>query len=175
MSRTASAGGAPVPLPVSIMVWTLPDAVIENPGLLESQFEELRGAGFDGVAVYVRCSRYTWDDPPARAALARVGKLCRRTGLRLWAGPDPRFISRTLIDGTARSASAGVPACGRGAEILLFGDSTRAGSFPNLSPLIDQRFSVRCQLTPRHAHMFNEVALLYAPLGIMRCSNEGHP
>ncbi len=141
-----------------MMVWTLPDAVIESPALLEQQFEDLRRNGFDGVAVYVRCSRYTWDDPPAREALARISTLCRQCGMHFWIGPDPRFISRALI---GRGCD--------GAELLLFGDSTRAEKFPNLVPVINGRFSVRCELRPRHAHMFNEVALEYIPLGVLRC------
>jgi hypothetical protein len=145
------------PLPVSLMVWTINDPVIEDLSLLESQLDELRHTGFDGVAAYVRCSRYTWNDTPARKALTRISDLCRGTGFQLWIGPDPRFISRSLI------------ARGGGAEILLFGDSTRAGRIPNTSPVTDDRFSVRCMLSPRHGHMLNEVALEYSPLGVFRC------
>ena len=145
------------PLPVSMMVWTIHDPVIEDILLLESQFNDLRHAGFDGAAVYVRCSRYTWSDVPARKALAHISDLCRRTGFQLWIGPDPRFISRSLIGR------------GCGAEILLFGDSTRAERIPNSVPVLDGRFSVRCVLSPRHGHMLNEVALEYSPLGVARC------
>lgn len=145
------------PLPVSMMVWTINDPVIEDPSLLESQFDDLRRAGFDGAAVYVRCSRYTWSDEPAREALRHISRLCRRHRFHLWIGPDPRFISRPLI------------AHGGGAEVLLFGDSTRAGRFPNTVPLTGGKFSLRCMLNPRHGHMLNEVALEYSPLGIIRC------
>lgn len=140
-----------------MMVWTIHDPVIEDASLLEAQCDELRKAGFDGAAAYVRCSRYTWDDAPARKALARISDLCRKTGFQLWIGPDPRFISRSLIAG------------GRGAEILLFGDSSRAGTVPNSAPVTGGSFSIRCLLAPRHGHMFNEVALEYAPLGVFRC------
>ena len=145
------------PPPVSMMVWTVNDPVIEDLPLLESQFNDLRQAGFDGAAAYVRCSRYSWCDPPAMKALAHISDLCRRTGFQLWIGPDPRFISRPLIGR------------GGGAEILLFGDSTRAGRIPNSAPVSGGRFSVRCMLPPRHGHMLNEVALEYSPLGIARC------
>jgi hypothetical protein len=145
------------PLPVSMMVWTINDPVIEDLPLLESQFEDLRHAGFDGAAAYVRCSRYTWSDPPARKALAHISDLCRKTGFHFWIGPDPRFISRPLM------------AFGGGAEILLFGDSTRAERIPNSAPVTEGRFSVRCMLSPRHGHMLNEVALEYSPLGVFRC------
>ena len=137
------------PLPVSMMVWTINDPVIEDISLLEPQFDDLRHAGFDGAAAYVRCSRYTWSDGPARKALARISELCRRTGFQFWTGPDPRFISRPLMRH------------GGGAEILLFGDSTRAGRIPNSAPVAGGRYSVRCLLSPRHGHMLNEVALEY--------------
>jgi hypothetical protein len=145
------------PIPVSMMVWTINDPVIEDPSLLESQFDDMRRAGFDGAAVYVRCSRYTWSDGPAKKALRHISRLCTGHGFHLWIGPDPRFISRSLI------------ARGGGAEVLLFGDSTRAGRFPNTAPLQGGRFSVRCTLAPRHGHMLNEVALEYSPLGVIRC------
>ncbi|HMK39754.1 MAG TPA: hypothetical protein VK569_10460, partial [Bacteroidota bacterium] len=69
----------------------------------------------------------------------------------------PRFISRSLI------------ASGGGAQLLLFGDSTRAGSVPNTAAVSDGRFSLRCMLSPRHGHMLNEVAIEYTPLGVFRC------
>lgn len=143
-------------LPVSMMVWSVYDPVLEQPGLLDRQFAELAAAGFDGVAVFVRCSRYTWHDPIARKALARIGRLCRQAGLQYWVGPDPRFISRTLI------GDAG------GAELVLFGDSTRASRFPHTVPVHNGRYAVRCMLAPRHVHMLHEVAVEYLPLGILR-------
>ena len=149
-------------LPISTLVWTLPDAVIEDPGLLEAQFLEIVRGGFDGVSAYVRCSRYTWDDPLAQEALAHASRLCRKHGIHYWIGPDPRFISRSLISGKKRTQMDG-------AELLLFGDSTRAEKFPNLEPVHDGLFNVQCVLRPRHAHMFHEVALEYMPLGLLRC------
>ncbi len=143
-------------LPVSMMVWSIHDPVIEQPDLLERQFADLAGAGFDGVAVFVRCSRYTWDHPSARKALAHISRLCRRSGKDLWIGPDPRFISRTLI------GDAG------GAELLLFGDSARAATVPHFVPVVNGRYSVRCALTPRHVHMLQEVAIDYLPLAVFR-------
>ena len=145
------------PLPVTMMVWTINDPLIEDRSVLESQFDDIRRAGFDGVAVYIRCSRYTWDDPPARKAVARISGLCRKAGIHLWIGPDPRFISRSLI------------VKGGGAEIILFGDSTRARTVPQSVPVSDGKFSLRCMLAPRHGHMFNEVALEYSPIGLLRC------
>ncbi len=91
--------------PASILVWTLPDSVIEEPPLLEKQFHEIRQAGFGGVAPFVRCSRYTWNDPPARKTLRAIGALCKEYGMQNWIGPDPRFVSRELIAGGKDSKS----------------------------------------------------------------------
>lgn len=147
---------APSGLPVVPMVWSIHDEVIESAHVREKQFADIVAAGFDGVAAFVRCTRYTWDDPAARAALAHISALCSAAGLRLWIGPDPRFISRALIGAHG------------GAELLLFGDSTRATAFPHRVPVRDGRFVVRCTLAPRHGHMFQEVALTYLPLGLAR-------
>lgn len=143
------------PLPTSMMVWTINDVVIENPALLEKQFHDMRNAGFDGVAVFVRCSRYTWVQAPARAALKRIGKLCQEHGLQYWAGPDPRFISRSLL-----GKSSGLP-------VLLYGEQVRATQVPHFAPVVENRFRLRCDIPARHSHIFHEVAIEYAPAGIL--------
>lgn len=142
--------------PDSLMVWTLTDDVIEQADLLSRQFEEIRAKGFGGVATYVRCSRYTWNDRPARRALAAIGRLCRKAEMAHWSGPDPRFVSRTLITQS------------EGLTVLLFGNRSRADVVPHLAPPIGGKFSVRCDLAPRHVHTLNEVAIEYEPLGIVR-------
>ena len=143
-------------LPVTPMVWTMHDAVIEDAARREREFHALVAAGFDGVAVFVRCTRYTWDDPEARTAVAHISRMCRAAGMKLWIGPDPRFISRSLIGEHG------------GAELLLFGNASRATVFPHRTPVEHGRFSVRCELTPRHGHMFHEVALEFLPLALAR-------
>jgi hypothetical protein len=152
--------------PATLMVWTLTDQVIESRQSLESQFHEIRSMGFGGVAPYVRCSRYAWSDPAARKALAAVTELCGKHGMACWIGPDPRFVSRQLIGE------------GWGVEVILFGNRARADLFPNTGRLSGGRFSVRCDLSPRHVHTLNEVAIEYAPRGVARAFalrlGEGH-
>ena len=143
-------------LPVSIMVWSIHDEVIENAAVRESQFADLMAAGFDGVAAFVRCSRYTWDDVPARTALAHISRMCRGADKHLWVGPDPRFISRALIGPSG------------GTDLLLFGDTSRASEVPHFGVIEGNRYSVRCLLNPRHVHMLHEVAIEYQPLEVMR-------
>ncbi len=142
--------------PATLLFWTLTDEVIERPDVLERQFHDIRESGFGGVAAFVRCSRYTWHDRPAREALARVGNLCTRYHMQNWIGPDPRFVSRYLI------APSG------GLEVLMFGNRARAEVFPNFGRVADGRFSVRCDISPRHVHTLQEVAIEYAPKGIER-------
>ncbi|HSQ75920.1 MAG TPA: hypothetical protein VLT13_10205, partial [Bacteroidota bacterium] len=143
-------------LPVSIMVWSIHDEVIESAAVRESQFADLMAAGFDGVAAFVRCSRYTWDDPAARTAMAHISRLCRGAGKHLWVGPDPRFISRTLIGP------------GGGTDLVLFGDTSRASEVPHFGPVTGGTYAVRCLLSPRHVHMLHEVAIEYLPLSVLR-------
>jgi len=94
-----------------LMVWSITDAVIENRDLLEKQFNDLANAGFGGIAAYVRCSRYSWDDPMAVDAWHHVNRLCRKKHIACWLGPDPRFVSHRLPDGAP------------GLELLLFGNA----------------------------------------------------
>jgi hypothetical protein len=142
--------------PAVTMVWSVTDAVIESPDVLVTQFHDIRSGGFGGIAVYVRCSRYSWHDPAGRRALQHIGKLCRKFHMAYWIGPDPRFVSRQLIGK------------GEGLEVLMFGDSPRAEHFPNLVDVTEGEFSVRCRLTPRHVHTLTEVAITYHPTGIER-------
>jgi hypothetical protein len=142
--------------PATLLFWTLTDAVLEQPDLLERQFHEIRQSGSGGVAAFVRCSRYTWHDPLARKALKRIGDLSRRFGMEHWIGPDPRFVSRQLITSSP------------GLEVVLFGDRARAEVYPNLAPVIGDHFSVRCDISPRHVHTLQEVAIAYEPKAIER-------
>jgi hypothetical protein len=138
------------------MVWTVTDDVIENKAALEAQFDDLWRAGFGGVAVFVRCSRYTWNDRPAQHALRRIGQLCRRHKMACWLGADPRFVSRQLIGSSV------------GMGVLLFGNRSRADRFPHFGRVQEGRFSIRCELESRHVHTLNEVAIEYYPRGITR-------
>ena len=146
----------PNPLPCSVMVWSVHDPVIEDRHVLESQFQDLLAKEFDGVAVWVRCSRYNWSHPDAVAALQHISTLCRQNGIACWLGPDPRFISRELIQG-----DQGVP-------IVLYGDDVRASKVPNLSPVVDGKFNIRCTIPPRHTHMLQEVAIEFYPVGVLK-------
>ncbi|RPH37699.1 hypothetical protein EHM92_01995 [bacterium] len=143
-------------VPATLLFWTLTDEVIERPEVLERQFHHIRESGFGGVAAFVRCSRYTWHDPLARKALKTIGKLCKQYHIQIWIGPDPRFVSRKLIMPSG------------GLEVILFGDRARADVFPNLGPVVNGAFSVRCDISPRHVHTLQEVAIEYAPGGIER-------
>lgn len=145
-----------IPPPTSLLVWTVNDRVIENRDVLERQFDDIRQSGVGGVAAFVRCSRYTWNDAPARSALKAIGRLCRRHEMHCWLGPDPRFVSRELTGLT------------NGLEVLLFGNAARADVVPNLGIVAEGKFSLRCHLPPRHVHTLNEVAIEYFPLGVAR-------
>jgi len=76
--------------------------------------------------------------------------------MEFWIGADPRFVSRELIGE------------GPGLELLLFGDRARAEVFPHYAEITGGRFTVRCDLSPRHVHTLNEVAVQFAPRGVAR-------
>ncbi len=138
------------------MVWSITDRVIEEPEVLEKEFTDMQQAGFGGVAGFVRCSRYSWDDPEARRALAGISRLCRKRGMSFWFGPDPRFVSHKLIGRTP------------GITVLLFGDKARADVFPNIAPIVNGKFSIRCEIPPRHVHTLTDVAIDFRPIGILK-------
>ena len=138
------------------MVWTVNDRVIESEAVLEREFNDLREAGFDGVAVFVRCSRYSWGDAEAQQALARIGRLCRKHNLQYWLGPDPRFVAHRIVAGL------------NGLEVLVNGDAPRAEQYPLVAPIVDGRFNVRSRIHPRHVHTMNQVAIQYVPLSLVK-------
>ena len=139
-----------------IMVWSITDAVIENRKLRERQFQDLEAAGFGGVAAFVRCSRYSWDDPLATEAWRHINDLCRAKGMNCWLGPDPRFVSHKVTHNSS------------GLELVLFGNASRADVVPNTAKIRDGRYTVRCTLTPRHVHTLTDVAVEYKPIGLAR-------
>jgi hypothetical protein len=139
-----------------IMVWSVTDAVIEDRALRERQFHDLEAAGFGGVAAFVRCTRYSWDDPLATGAWRHINDLCRGSGMSCWLGPDPRFVSHKMT----RDSS--------GLELVLFGNASRADVVPNTATVQDGHYTIRCALSPRHVHTLTDVAVEYTPIGLAR-------
>ena len=135
------------------MVWSITDAVIENRELLEKQFRDLADAGFGGVAAFVRCSRYSWDDPMAVEAWRHINELCHRHGMKCWLGPDPRFVSHKIVHDSS------------GLELMLFGNAAKADAVPNTASVRDGRYTIRCTLSPRHVHTLTDVAVKFFPTG----------
>jgi hypothetical protein len=143
-------------LPATVMMWTINDAVMEEPETLVRQFHDIRQAGFGGVAALVRCSRYTWDHLPAMDALRHISRLCRQYGMGFWIGPDARTISRALIGD------------GQGLTVLAYGEQIKASQVPHWSPVIDNRYSIRCAIPSRPAHTMFETAVDYYPVGLFK-------
>ncbi len=139
-------------IPNSTIMWTLTDKVIENSEVLEQQFFDIINAGFDGIAPFVRCSRYNWAAKPARQAIAHVRSLCEKHEIKLWLFPDPRFISRTIVQ-----KSKGLP-------VLLCGEQVIAEKVPQLCDISNGSFNIRCHVPPRKGHMINEVGIEFTPV-----------
>ena len=142
--------------PTSLMMWTLNDAVIEQPHILEEQFHDIKSKGFEGVAAFVRCSRYVWNDAEAIDTLRRISSLSKKSGMAFWLGADPRNISEKMVQDSG------------GLRILVYGDSTRSQQVPNTATIVDGKFSLRCAIQSRRVHTMHEVAIEYFPKGIER-------
>ena len=136
------------------MVWSITDAVIEDRKLLEKQFCDLADAGFGGVAAFVRCSRYSWEDPMAIDAWRHINDMCRRRGMKCWLGPDPRFVSHKIVHDSSAL------------ELVLFGNAAKADVVPNTADVRDGRYTIRCTLPPRHVHTLTDVAVEFVPIGL---------
>ena len=139
------------------IMWTITDEIIENQDVLERQFEDIKKSGFDGISAFVRCSRYNWSQKPTIEALEYINSLCKKNDIKFWVCPDPRFISRNLMQG-----STGLP-------VVLFGDAIIAKKVPNFSQVKDDKFNIRCNIPPRHGHMVNEIAIEFTPSKLLKC------
>ncbi len=138
-----------------MMMWSITDEVIENPLTRATQFKDIQTAGFDGVAIFVRCSRYSWDEAEAIGAQTHIQDMCREKGMHLWIGADPRMM-RPFDERWS------------GANVLLFGNCPMAGDASNLVQVVNGRFSVRCEYHPRPVHTLRDCAVDYLPLGITK-------
>ncbi len=139
------------------MMWTINDPVIEDHRFLEKQFNDIAGAGFGGVAAMVRCSRYSWLDPMALSALARISEMCHRYDIAFWLGLDPRGISRHCLDESA------------GLKVLRCDVESSTGDVPFTISLNEGVFSGRVNVSPRPVHTIPEGAITYQPIGIAKC------
>jgi hypothetical protein len=156
------------PGPFTTMFWTWQDDAIENPDVLLKQLAELKAAGFDGLFVMPRATRYQIFDDEMIAAVKLASEACRREGIEFIWGPDPRFGAHHIIAKT-----------GYGAEILLtgldfLGKVPPAGNkLPPDRALLNEckvengRFSLRYNYPQkRDVHMLTEVGLWLNPIGV---------
>lgn len=90
------------------MFWLLKDAEIEQPELLESQFNDLKSSGFTSLYVMLRSSRYSVFDTEVMAAAKRASEMCHNNNIVFHFGLDPRFGASNI---TRKS--------GHGAQFLL--------------------------------------------------------
>lgn len=141
----------------SILFWIFTDAVIEQPDLLEKQFEDIRNANFTGVMAFVRASRYGLEDPLVIQATKQAAKRCHENNMAFWFTMDPRLASRY----NNMHFKKGLP-------MLICGDKVHPDNVPNTAPVENHRFNLRLQLYPRQTHMMQDVAYLLLPQGIER-------
>lgn len=156
------------PGPFATMFWTWQDEAIENPDVLLKQLADLKAAGFDGLFVMPRATRYQIFDDEMIAAVKLASETCRREGIEFIWGPDPRFGAHHIIGKT-----------GYGAEILLTGLDFIAKAPPagnklppdrallNECKIENGRFTLRYNYPSRRdVHMLTEVGLWLNPVGV---------
>lgn len=154
--------------PFATMFWTWQDEAIENPSVLLAQLRDLKAAGFDGLFVMPRATRYQIFDDEMIAAVKLASEACRHEGIEFIWGPDPRFGAHHIIQKT-----------GFGADILLTGADFLAKSpapgntLPPDRALLNEckvengRFTLRYNYpTRRDVHMLTEVGLWLNPVGV---------
>ncbi len=143
--------------PGTVMFWIFTDNVIENMSILQSQFEELRTAGFAGLMAFVRASRYGLEDPIVIHAVKKASELCQEHQIKFWLTLDPRLPARY----NNRTFEKGLT--------TLFCSETISGQqIPHLQPVEKGRFDIRFQIKPRPTHMSQDVAITFMPQGIER-------
>ncbi len=157
--------------PFVTMFWTWQDEVIENPEVLLAQLHDLKAAGFDGLFVMPRATRYHLFDEEMMAAVELASAACRREGIEFIWGPDPRFAARPIVAET-----------GYGAEVLLTGrdflakkpaagdtETDPGRMLLNECRVEGGRYSLRYNYPVRRdIHMLTEVSLWFNPVGVDR-------
>ena len=154
--------------PFATIFWTWQDKEIENPEVLLAELRDLKAAGFDGLFVMPRATRYQIFDDEMIAAVKLASEACRREGIEFIWGPDPRFGARHIVTKT-----------GFGAEVLLTGLDFLAKSPPpgntlpsdrallNECKVENGRYSLRYNYPSRRdVHMLTEVGLWLNPVGV---------
>ncbi|MDH7515855.1 MAG: hypothetical protein QHI48_08285 [Bacteroidota bacterium] len=142
--------------PVHAMIWALSDRPIEDHAFLRASYEDIRAQGFEGIELFVRCSRYTWADREAMQTMGNVNAWCRRDGLTLWIGADPRAVAGRLSSP------------GHAMPVLVYGDATVPRKTPNLLPLRNGRFRSVCRILSRPTHILHDETVTYRFDGVER-------
>ncbi|MDD4921263.1 MAG: hypothetical protein PHS30_02160 [Bacteroidales bacterium] len=152
------------------MFWLLKDAEIEQPALLQSQFDDLKKAGFTSLYVMLRSTRYHIFDKEVIAVAKRTGEMCRQNNIKFIFGLDPRFGAIYI---TRKS--------GYGAQILLTvpdyftdisaeskketGDIKQNGL--NEQKIVQGKYSLKYTYPSRRdTHILTEVSMWYNPIGV---------
>lgn len=151
--------------------WLLRDKQIEDHVQIEKEFNDIVKAGFKGVHVMLRASRYNIFDTEVIAASKQISDLCKKADIHFTLGLDPRFGVNHIIQKT-----------GYGAEILMpiadyFTRITNYDGFENApSPerfklhevkVVDGRYDLRYKYPERrNSHILTEVGLWYNPIKV---------
>ena len=153
------------------MFWLLQDKQIENPEILESEFNDIVEVGFEGVYVMLRASRYHIFDEEVINASRIISKLCKDRGIHLTLGLDPRFGATHIVSQTGFGAEMLMPIAEYFTPVNKYegfpGDSTPERYKLNETKIVGGRYNLKFQYPQRRdTHIHTEVGLWFNPIKV---------
>ena len=153
------------------MFWLLKDTEIEQPELLQNEFDDLRKAGFNSLYVMLRSTRYNIFDLEVINTAKSVGDMCQKNNIDFIFGLDPRFGATYITQKT-----------GYGAQFLLttpdyLTNSLAEKKLPNLlnsdtiglneKIVTNGKYNLRYYYPIRRdTHILTEVGMWFNPIGV---------
>ncbi len=151
--------------------WLLRDGQIENHQLIEKEFGEIVSAGFEGVHVMLRATRYHIFDQEVIAASKKISELCKAQNIYFTIGLDPRFGARHIVGKTGYGAEILMPIADYFTPVNNY-DGLEKAATPERFKLhevkvVDSRYDLRYKYPERRdSHILTEVGLWYNPLKV---------
>jgi hypothetical protein len=151
------------------MFWLLKDTEIEQPVLLEKQFDDLKKTGFTSLYVMLRSTRYNIFDKEVITTAEKLGVICKQNNIDFIFGLDPRFGATYITQKT-----------GYGAQFLLTTANYSTNAIKekencqnvdtiglNEQKIVDGKYNLRYNYPNRRdTHILTEVSMWYNPVGV---------
>ena len=83
---------------IPTIFWTWQDSVIDNPGMLSKQLNDIKAHGFEGVYAMLRGTHYQLFDEEMINAVKIASDSCLKEGIEFNMGPDPRLTAHKTVN-----------------------------------------------------------------------------